>query len=357
MSDRPPAVPNKLTASSKAAGCAAKVGAQELREILKGLPNMQCKNLITGIENFEDAAVYKLTEDIAIIQTVDFFPPVVDDPYVYGQIAAANAISDVYAMGGTPLLALNILCFPTCDYPIDVVREILRGGADKAAEANIPIAGGHSIQSAEPVYGLCVTGSIHPSKILTNSGARKSDRLLLCKPLGTGVGLLGLKAGLLSQSAAQALIDSMTTLSKSTMDIARMFSPSAATDITGYGLIGHLHEMAKGSKLAIRLYADSVPLLPETLALAEQGFVPAGSYGNRKSFEPFCSYINDWDVALCDLLYDPQTSGGLLIAISGSDIQNAVNELKKNGIGAACIGEFISGNAGSIEVVHNGKNS
>lgn len=357
MTNRPDAIPRKLTSASKAAGCAAKVSASELHSILSGLPNIECKNLITSIENFEDAAVYKLTEDIAIIQTVDFFPPVLDNPYLYGRIAATNAISDVYAMGGTPIFALNILCFPTCDYPLDVVREVLRGGADAAAEVGIPIAGGHSIQSAEPVYGLAVTGTINPNDLLTNSGAKLSDRLVLCKPIGTGAGLLGLKAGLLSKEAGDALIASMTTHSKTTMEIVRKHSLSAATDVTGYGLIGHIHEMAKGSGLAFRLNADAVPLLPETLALAEQGFVPAGTYGNRKSFEQFCSYINECDVSLCDLLYDPQTSGGLLIAIRNSDVSKVLNELKNNGVNAACIGEFISGTAGNVEVIHSEKNS
>jgi selenide,water dikinase len=357
MTDRTDVSAKKLTAGIKAAGCAAKISSAELSQVLRGLKTLECKELITSIENFEDAAVYKITEDLAIIQTVDFFPPVVDDPYLYGRIAATNALSDIYAMGGTPILALNVLCFPTCDYPMEVVREILRGGSDQAAMAGAVIAGGHSIQTPEPVYGLAVTGTISPSQVLTNGGAQLGNKLVLCKPIGTGVGLLGLKAGLLSEQAERNLIDSMTTLSKDTLAQARKYHLTAATDVTGFGLVGHLHEMAKGCKLTFRLNADSVPLLPETLALAEQGFVPAGSYANRKSFEQFVSYINDVDLPLCDLLYDPQTSGGLLLALDGADVANLLSDLNKIGVTAACVGEFIDGSSGAIEVVSNEKNS
>jgi selenide,water dikinase len=357
MTNRPDAIPRKLTANVKAGGCAAKLSSQELGEVLRGLPRPSCAELLTSIENFEDAAVYKLTEDLAIIQTVDFFPPVVDDPYLFGLIAATNALSDVYAMGGRPILALNILCFPTCDYPLDVVREILRGGSEQVAAAGAIVAGGHSIQSAEPVYGLCVTGVIAPGAVLTNGGARAGDNLVLCKPIGTGVGLLGLKGGILSQAAEQALINSMTTLSTKTLECARAYNLSAATDVTGFGLIGHLHEMAKGSGLTVRLNADAVPLLPEVQSLAEQGFVPAGAYGNRKSFEQFTTYINDVDLALCDLLFDPQTSGGLLLALDKSQTENLLRDLKRIGVDASCIGEFFDGSSGEVEVVSYGKNS
>lgn len=347
----------KLTAGVKAGGCAAKISASELAEILSGIQTIKCEALITSTENFEDAAVYKLTEDLAIIQTVDFFPPLVDDPYLYGQIAATNAISDIYAMGGTPILALNVLCFPTCDYPLDVVREILRGGAQQAEKAGVIIAGGHSIQSHEPLYGLAVTGTVEPSRVLTNCGAQLGNSLVLCKPVGTGVGLLGMKAGLLSDQALRALTGSMTTLSKTALECALKYTITAATDITGFGLLGHLHEMAKGSKLAIQLKADAVPLLPEVLELAASGFVPGGAYANRKSFEQFTTYINDVDLALCDLLYDPQTSGGMLFALKESEVSDALSDLKNSGVEAACIGCFIDGRSGAIEVVCDEKNS
>jgi len=355
MTDRPDSISRKLTAGVKAAGCAAKLSSIELGDVLRGLTTIDCKQLITSIENFEDAAVYKLTEDLAIVQTIDFFPPVLDDPYLYGRIAATNAISDIYAMGGTPILALNVLCFPVCDYPVDVVRDILRGGAEQASRAGVVIAGGHSIQAPEPVYGLAVTGLVNPEKVLTNSGARVGDKLVLCKPIGTGVGLLALKADIFSKQAQEALVESMTTLSKTALDCALAYKISAATDVTGFGLIGHMIEMARGSKARVRLFCDAVPLLPETKGLAEQGFVPAGAYANRKSYEQFCTYINDVDLPLCDLLYDPQTSGGLLFALGSSDVANLLNDLKKSGVAASCVGEFIDGSSGTIEVVFHGK--
>ncbi|MGH9551907.1 MAG: selenide, water dikinase SelD, partial [Terriglobales bacterium] len=340
----------------KAAGCAAKMSASELKLILAGLERIESENLLTGIENFEDAAVYKLTQDVAIVQTIDFFPPVVDDPFLYGRIAATNALSDIYAMGAVPVLALNVLCFPTCDYPVEVVQQIVRGGAQQVAQAGALLAGGHSIQSAEPVYGLSVMGTVHPSRILTNSGARDGDRLVLCKAIGTGVGLLGLKAGLLSESAEHALVDSMTTLGKAALDTALKFPVHSATDVTGFGLIGHVHEMAKGSALAARINADAVRFLPETPALAEQGFVPAGAYGNRKSYEPFLTYINDVDLSIMDLLFDPQTSGGLMFALEERHVESLLQELTNIGAPASCIGEFRRGKEGVVEVAY-AKNS
>jgi selenide, water dikinase len=342
---------SRLTANIKSAGCAAKIGSTELREMVRGLQILSCENLLSGIENFEDAAVYKVNEDVAIVQTVDFFPPVVDDPYLFGRIAAANALSDVYAMGGRPIMALNILVFPTCDYDLQVAQEILRGGSECIAEAGAVLAGGHSIQGAEPVYGLSVTGTVHPGRVLTNSGAQENDVIVLCKMIGTGVGLLGLKGEALSESARQALVRNLTTLNKTSMETAEKFSVHAATDVTGFGLIGHLHEMAAGSGLSARLYAGRIPLLPEVLQLAEQGFVPAAAYGNRKSFEHFASYIKDANEAIVDLMFDPQTSGGLMFALALDEAERLVAALKENGVDAAVIGEFIKGTKGSVEVI------
>jgi selenide, water dikinase len=240
----------KLTANVKAAGCAAKISSLELKQVLSSIPRTQCPELLTSLENFEDAAVYKITEDIAIIETVDFFPPVVDDPFLFGRIAAVNALSDVYAMGGKPVIALNVLCFPTCDYPLSVVEEILKGGQAACAEAGVTVAGGHSIQGPEPVFGLAVTGVINPKSILTNGGAKNGDVLVLTKPLGTGVMLLGLKGDTLSQIERKQLLDSLTLLNKQALEIANKYHPSAATDITGFGLIGHTTEMAFASGLA-----------------------------------------------------------------------------------------------------------
>lgn len=343
----------KLTANVKAAGCAAKLSSFELEQVLKAFPRSNCPLLLTGLDNFEDAAVYKISEEVAIIQTVDFFPAVVDDPFLFGQISAANALSDVYAMGGTPVLALNILCFPTCDYPLEVVEEIMRGGLSKISEAGAILAGGHSIQSAEPIYGLAVMGTVQPQKILTNSGARDGDEMVLSKAIGTGVNLLGLKAGILSDYAKEKLLSNLTMLNNKALEIGLRFSVHAATDITGFGLIGHVHEMALASHLTARIFAFKVPFLPECAGLAEQGFVPAGAYGNRKSFGPFTTYLNDEELKVTDLLFDPQTSGGLLLAVAPSDVDHLVEALRKEGLNANHIGKFREGKPGIVEVLSN----
>jgi len=338
-----------LTANVKAGGCAAKMSAAELFQILSDLPDWQCPELLTGMAGFEDAAVYKLNGDLAVVQTIDFFPPLVDDPFLFGQIAATNALSDVYAMGGRPILALSVLCFPTCDFPIEVVRDIVRGGAHQVKAAGAVLAGGHSIQSPEPIYGLSVMGLIHPDKILTNGGAHDGDAIVLCKAIGTGVALLGLKAELLEGEDKQALWQSLTRLNDTALAAALAYEISAATDVTGFGLIGHLHEMAQASGLQARLWAQQVPLLPQALALANQGFVPAGAYGNRNSFEKY-SYINEVDLALTDLFFDPQTSGGLLLALPAGSAAALVQDLKALGLSAAQIGRFEKGTAGMVEV-------
>jgi selenide, water dikinase len=346
-----------LTANVKAGGCAAKISAAELHEALKAITVGSDPNLLTSLENFEDAAVYKITEDLAIIQTIDFFPPLLDDPYLYGQIAATNALSDVYAMGGKPVLALNILCFPTCDFEPQVIAEILRGGSSQVAAAGAIVAGGHSIQSPEPIYGLSVMGTVNPLFMLTNCGARDGDEIVLCKAIGTGVALLGVKAKNLSPQAEKKLFDSLTTLNDKSLAVAQRFTVHAATDVTGFGLIGHLHEMAKASGLIATLLADNVLFLPETLQLAEQGFVPAGAYSNRQSYEQIITYIDDVDLAVTDLLFDPQTAGGLLFSVAGGEAEKLCRSMADEGIEASCIGRFKKGNAGNVEVAKNGKNA
>lgn len=341
---------SKLRASVEAAGCAAKISAAELAEVLRALPPVSNPNLLTQMGNFEDAAVYKITEDLAIIQTTDFFPPVVDDPYIFGRIAAVNALSDVYAMGGAPILALNILCFPTCDYSLDVAGEILRGGADAVAEAGAVIAGGHSIQTSNTIYGLSVTGLVHPQRMLTNGGARSGDAVVLTKPIGTGAGLLGLTGGQLSEQNRKELLDNLTTLNNKALEAALRYQIHAATDVTGYGLIGHLHEMALASKLTCTLWPDRVPLLPGTRALAEQGFVPAAAYSNRKMYQTVISNIVDIDESLADLLFDPQTAGGLLLSLDVNQAKDLLQDLQQLGIRCAAIGRFKSDTPGTVEI-------
>ncbi len=353
MTTGPSESSRKLTANVKAAGCAAKISSLELKQVLSSIPRQErqdCPELLTSLDNFEDAAVYKITEDIAIIETVDFFPPVVDDPFLFGRIAAVNALSDVYAMGGRPLIALNILCFPTCDYPLSVVEEILKGGHAACAEAGVVIAGGHSIQGPEPVYGLAVTGSVKPSAILTNGGAKDGEVLLLTKPLGTGVMLLGLKGETISDLERKQLIDSLTLLNGKALQIAKKYEPSAATDITGFGLFGHVSEMAIASGLAAYLYIDELPFLSGAIALASQGFVPAGAYSNRKTFGSAVINLDKIDTAVQDLLFDPQTSGGLMFSLKEEPAMRLLAELTEAGLTANIVGGWQPGEAGTIEV-------
>lgn len=342
---------NKLTANVKSGGCAAKIGSAELKAIVSGLSKTHPPELIAGIADFDDAAVYKISDEVAIVQTIDFFPPLIDDPFLFGQIAATNALSDIYAMGAKPIFALNVFCFPTCDFPQDVAKEILRGGASQVEAAGATIAGGHSIQSGEVIYGLAVTGLVAPSAVLTNGGAQAGDHLILTKPIGTGAALLGHKAGLLSDLASKVLIDNLTSLNRDALSIARSVLVHAATDVTGFGLIGHLHEMALASQLKVSISAGSISFLPEALKLAGEGFLPAGTYGNRQSFEGFATVAKQIDLAVADLLFDPQTSGGLLLAVGPNDSAQLTSALLAKGINASCIGEFSKGAGGLIEVL------
>jgi selenide, water dikinase len=345
--------PPRLTSNVKAGGCAAKMSAHELKQILAGLPKTYDANLLTSITNFEDAAVYKISDDQAMVQTVDFFPPVVDDPYLFGQIAATNALSDIYAMGGRPILALAVFCFPTCDYPLSVAAEILRGGADQVVRAGAIVAGGHSIQGSETLYGLAVTGLINPAKMLTNGGAKPGDAIVLTKELGTGVSLLALKAELLANDERARLFSSLTTLNNRPLEVLSDIHIHACTDVTGFGLIGHIHEMAKASKLSARIAVSSLRFLPSCLELAREGLVPAGSYGNRKSFESNVSYINDLPLEVTDLLYDPQTAGGLLLAVDQKDLATVLKKLDQDHIDASHVGQFFEGIPGHIDLTVN----
>ena len=343
--------PTKLTANIKAYGCAAKISASELAQIVGSLPQFSSENLLCGTKNFEDAAVYKMNDELAIISTIDFFPPVVDDPFMYGKIAAVNALSDVYAMGGKPLLALNVFCFPTCDFPLELAEQIIAGGAEAMKEANCLLVGGHSIQAQDPIYGLAVTGTIHPDKILSNDGAQENDAIVLCKPLGTGIDLLAHKGGELSADALKVLLFNLTRLNGPCLDIALNFDLHSATDITGFGMIGHLHEMSKASNLGARLYSSKLPLLPEVESCAELGLVPAAAYANRQAYSSFVSFSDAVPLARTDILFDPQTSGGLLFALPQKQADKLIEELSAGGWPAANVGEFVHGKAGFLEVV------
>lgn len=316
----------KLTKLAKCAGCGAKVGAGVLAKLLDGIKVHRDENLLVGFDKSDDASVYKLTDELAIVQTVDFFPPIADDPYTFGQIAATNALSDVYAMGGEPKLALNIMCVPK-DMPKEAVHQMLRGSYDKVYEAGALITGGHSILDDEPKYGLCVTGFVHPDRVLTNSGAKVGDVLLFTKPIGIGILTTAAKADMASEEGKALALRMMTTLNKSARDAMVKYRVHACTDVTGFGMLGHLCEMAQGSDVTAELNVDAVELIPEALELARMGILPEGMYRNREFAQSMVD-AGETELAKQDMLYDPQTAGGLLIAVDPADADALFEELK-----------------------------
>ena len=317
----------KLTKLAKCAGCGAKVGAGVLAQLLEGIRVHEDPNLLVGFDKSDDASVYKVSDDLALVQTVDFFPPIADDPYLFGQIAATNALSDVYAMGGEPKLCLNIMAIPE-SMPKEAVHQLLRGGYDKVYEAGALITGGHSILDEEPKYGLAVTGFVHPDRVLTNSGARPGDVLLLTKPLGIGVLTTAAKADMASPAAVALAQQLMTTLNKSARDAMVQYRVHACTDVTGFGLLGHACEMAQGSGVELELRVEDIDLIPEAMELARMGILPAGMYRNRAFAE---GEVDAGVTELCkqDLLYDPQTAGGLLMAVDPADADALLAELRR----------------------------
>ena len=299
---------------------------------------MSDERLLIGYESDDDACVYLASEDVAIIQTVDFFPPVVDDPYDYGRIAAANALSDVYAMGATPKTALNLLCFSSC-LDLDIVRKILEGGADKCLEAGVSVAGGHSIEDEEPKFGLSVMGLCHPDHIRRNDTPRIGDHLVLTKPLGTGALSTGLKAELLSDETIKQMIDTMAKLNRYAFEASIGLDVSASTDVTGFGLLGHAREMAgKKDRVTIEIDSQTIPLLPQALEMAKEGMLPGGCYRNRGFVGDRVAFGEAIQLALSDLMFDPQTSGGLLLAMSEKDVDTYLSTMRKRGEQAWVIG-------------------
>lgn len=304
-----------------------------------------------GRETSDDAGVYRLTDEVALVQTLDFITPVVNDPYDFGRIAAANSLSDVYAMGGRPLTAMNVVCFPVKTMDKHILKEILRGGLEKIHEAGAVLVGGHSVEDPEIKYGLSVTGLVHPRKVLTNAGVQPGDALVLTKPLGTGILATAMKAGLISASAEREAIEAMATLNRRAAEAMADFPVRACTDVTGFGLLGHALEMAAGSGVTLRIESAAVPLLPEVLDLVQMGMVPAGSFSNRS----FCS--GQVHAAahvlpeLLDILSDAQTSGGLLMALPAPEAAALLDALHKGSIPrAAIIGSAIEPSQGAIEI-------
>ena len=327
----------KLTKLSKCSGCGAKVGAGVLAQLLGDLKVNYDENLLVGFDKSDDACVYKVSDDLCIVQTVDFFPPIADDPYTFGQIAATNALSDIYAMGAEPKLALNIMCVPKSMENSDV-HAILKGGYDKVYEAGALICGGHSIYDDEPKYGLCVTGFAHPDKIYTNSGAKATDKLIYTKPLGIGIITTAQKADIASKESVDKALQAMTFLNKSARDCMVKYDVHACTDVTGFSMMGHSLEMAQGSDTQIKIFTDEIDVIDGACEFAKMGILPEGMYRNRTYAEPF---VNAGEVPLYiqDILYDPQTSGGLLISVSADDAQKLLSDLQKCTLSANIIGE------------------
>ena len=322
-----------------------------MEEILKALPIRLHPDLLVGMETADDAGVFRLTPEIALIQTLDFFTPIVNDPYTFGQIAAANALSDVYAMGGRPLTAMNIVCYPSKTVPKEVLQAILAGGLDKIHEAGSLLVGGHSVDDVELKYGLSVTGIVHPDRVLTNSGAQVGDRLILTKPLGTGIIATAMKGRLASPAAEAAAVQVMVALNKAAAECLEGLNVHAITDITGFGLLGHALEMAVASRVELTLFAAEVPVLEAAREYAALGLVPAGSFANRN----FCarSLVIDprLDLALLDIFSDAQTNGGLLIAIAAEEAETLIKRLHGVGVRAATlIGEISASGSGTIRL-------
>jgi selenide,water dikinase len=303
------------------------------------------------MESLDDAGVYKLSNDLAIIQTVDFFTPIVDNPYDFGQIAVANALSDVYAMGGKPLTAMNIVCFPTKKLDISILKDVLKGGIDKMMEAGVTLVGGHSIDDDELKYGLSVTGIVNPKCLVTNAGAAAGDELVLTKPLGTGIISTALKAGKVSEELVAKVTKYMTTLNKKASELMQEVGAHACTDITGFGFLGHACQMAQNSQVGMKVNSSSIPVLAEADNFAKAGLCPGGLHRNDEFYGKSVEFSKKVPDYIQDILFDPQTSGGLLISLAPEDAELLIGRLKKAGISeAAIVGEVISKPAGKIIV-------
>ena len=342
MSESHAAAPIALTSLSHGAGCGCKLPAAALLPIVRGLPTVAEPRLLVGSNTADDAAVFRLTDEIALVMTIDFFTPIVDDPYDFGRIAAANALSDVYAMGGVPLAAMNVVAFPLEQLGGDVLREILRGGADVAAAAGIAVVGGHSIDDPEPKYGMSVTGTVHPDGLISNAGARAGDVLVLTKPLGVGAITTARKRGLRDDDLLARAVETMTALNDGASAAARAAGAHAMTDVTGFGLLGHLHSLARASGVAAVIDAAAVPAIGGALELlADDGSVSGGSRRNRDYAEAFTTFAPDVDEARRRLLCDATTSGGLLVAVAADAAPSLPGPI---------VGEIVAGEPGAIAV-------
>jgi selenide, water dikinase len=313
-------------------GCSAKIPAAQLEEILKHLPLPHDPDILVDIDTHDDAGVYRINDELALVLTTDFFPPVCSDPYEFGQIAAANSISDVYAMGGKPTLAMNIMMFPAARLPMEAYADIMKGGYDKATEAGVRIIGGHTIDDFPPKYGLAVIGFVHPERIITNAGVRPGDDLILTKPVGTGVILAGQRMGIASDNDVDEAKALMKLLNDKGAEIMKKYNVRGATDITGFGLAGHVLKMAKASKVSIFLDMKHVPLAGQAYDLVDDGCIPGSAFRNLEYADKDCDFTSDLDYNLKMLAFDAQTSGGLLFASPASMTKTILDELHKTGL-------------------------
>jgi len=326
-------------------GCSAKIPAKQLEEILKFLPLPADPNILVDIDTHDDAGVYRIRNELALVLTTDFFPPVCSDPYEFGQIAAANSISDVYAMGGDPVLALNIVMFPAKDLPLAAYAEILKGGFDKATEAGVRIIGGHTIDDTPPKYGLAVVGFVHPDKITTNAGACPGDILILTKPVGTGIIMAAQRMEMADQADIEEAKRQMKLLNRSGAEVMKKYGIKGATDVTGFGLAGHALKMAKASKVSIKINMKDVPLIGSTFNLVDDGCIPGASFRNLEYAENDTSFSADLDYNLKMIAFDAQTSGGLLMSVPSDKADDVLNDLKSAGlISSSIIGEVTAFN-------------
>ena len=338
----------RLTQHVKAGGCASKLAPGSLAEVLSRLPRQSDRNLLVGFDTSDDAGVFRIAPDLAVVQTVDFFTPLVDDPFTFGQIAATNALSDVYAMGGCPLTALSIVCFPQ-DGDLDILEQIMRGGLTKMEEANCIVVGGHSVRDAEIKFGYAVTGLIHPDRVFTNTGAVAGDILILTKPIGTGVITTALKRGVAKQAWVDDAVRSMTTLNRAASEvITTATGVHAMTDVTGFSLMGHCRELALGSGMTLEIIVDQVPRIEGALDAIHLGAIPAGLLANREFAECLSADAPDSRIPddLRTLLYDPQTAGGLLVSVAPEKADEVLRSLQSGGLDAASIGSVLGPYAG-----------
>ncbi|HKK11114.1 MAG TPA: selenide, water dikinase SelD [Bacteroidales bacterium] len=331
-------------------GCACKLRPQDLEAVLKQLPIPTDVNVLVGTDTSDDATVYKINDTQALVQTLDFFTPIVDEPYHFGAIAAANALSDVYAMGGKPLFALNIVGFPDKRLPMSVLQEILQGAQDKAAEAGISILGGHTVEDPEPKYGMVVTGLVHPEKVIRNVGAKAGDVLILTKPIGTGILSTATKRGLTDEATREYVIKIMSSLNRDAAEAAAAFEVSACTDVTGFGLMGHLREMILNTNVGVEISKNEVPVIEEARRFATAGIIPGGTKNNLSYVDKEMIWNNTSETDKL-ILCDAQTSGGLLLAIDNSKANELLKHLEKKNIEAALIGTFTGKDPGKIRVL------